>query len=90
MIVRVLEEDQYRLDDAQNPGLEERDRALFAALEADDHAAFHAALQDLLAFVRTNGAKVPVEEIVPSDVVVPAEDMSLAEAKKLLAGETNA
>jgi hypothetical protein len=90
MIVRVLEEEQYRLDDAHLPTFEERDRALQIAVEDDDHAAFQAALTDLLAFVRANGVIVPIEEIIPSDVVVPAEDMSLAEAKQLLENDAKA
>lgn len=84
MIVRILEDDQYQLDDAHAAEFDQRDRGLLAAVEADDHVAFHTLLADLLAFIRANGTHVPLEEIVPSDFVVPTDDMTLAEAKAVL------
>jgi hypothetical protein len=84
MIVRIMEDDQYRLDDQESAAFEQQDQALLAAVQAGDQAAFLTTLTDLLNFVREKGAKVPYTEIVPSDVVVPAEDMTLDEAKTLL------
>jgi hypothetical protein len=84
MIVRIMEDDQYRLDDRESAEFEQQDQALLAAVQASDQAAFLTTLTALLNFVRNKGIKVSYTEIVPSDVVVPAEDMTLAEAKILL------
>jgi len=85
MIVRVMEEDQYRLDDNESAQFEQLDQALLTAVQADDQMQFLAALGKMLSFVREHGDKVSYMEIIPSDVVVPAEDMTLAEARELLA-----
>jgi uncharacterized membrane protein len=84
MIVRVMEEDQYRLDDAEGAQFEQLDQSLLTAVQSDDQVAFMSALNAMLAFVRQHGDKVGYDEIIPSDVVVPAEDMTLQEARALL------
>ncbi len=84
MIVRIMEDDQYRLDDSHQAEFEQRDQALMQAVSDSDHAAFHAALASLVAFVRSNGTKVPLDEIIPSDLVVPSDDMSLEEARQTM------
>jgi hypothetical protein len=89
VIVRIMEEDQYRLDDQEATEFEQLDHTLLEAVHASDQAAFLMALNALLGFVRDKGAKVPYTEIVPSDAVVPAEDMTLAEAKELLDADTS-
>ncbi|MBA2678376.1 MAG: hypothetical protein H0U76_08290 [Ktedonobacteraceae bacterium] len=89
MIVRVMEEDQYRLDDIESHQFEQLDQALLAAVRADDHVQFIASRDALLAFVREHGDKVGYIEIVPSDIVVPAEDITLQEAKTLLIDEAS-
>ena len=90
MIVRIAEDDQYRLDEAHAAEFEQRDQGLLAAVHANDHVAFHTLLADLLAFIRTNGTKVPLTEIFPSDFVVPAEDMTLVEAQRLVESDATA
>jgi hypothetical protein len=88
MIVRIMEENQYRLDDQEASQFEHLDQVLTDAVHAGDQIAFQTALTDLLAFIRAKGVQVPYTEIVPSDVVVPTEDMTLAEARAFL--ESNA
>ncbi len=90
MIVRIMEEDQYRLDDHEAAEFEQLDHALLEAVSNDDQAAFLMALNNLVSFVREKGSKVPYTEIVPSDAVVPAEDMTLAEAKQMLENDSSA
>ena len=41
----------------------------------------------MLDHVRSNGAEVPVEELVESDVVLPEPDITLEEAAQLFTGE---
>ena len=84
MIVRIMAEDQYRLDDSFRAQLEKLDDAAEAALNSGDEAAFAKALGDLIAAVRQHGQVVPDEEIVPSDWIIPGPDMTLAEARTRL------
>ena len=80
MIVRIMAEDQYRLDDSYKALIEQLDEATEAALNDGDEAAFQRALHELIAAVREHGEVIPVEEIVPSDWIIPGPDMTLAEA----------
>jgi len=84
MIVRVMEENQYRLDDAHKPEFDRLDQELLEAAHSQDQMAFQQKLTELLRFVREQGESVSYTEVVPSDVVIPAEDMSLAEVQQLL------
>ncbi len=81
MIVRIHMEDQYRLSDNAVAEVDKLDDRLMQAINTNDQAAFSATLAELLGYVRKNGVKVPVEEIVPSDLIFPSEDVSLAEAR---------
>lgn len=82
MIVRIMGEGQFRVDDAVIERLNELDDALEAALQ--DEAAFPAALAALLDAVRAEATVVPDEELVTSDVVLPSADATVAEVQALL------
>ncbi len=82
MIVRIMADNQYRLTDEQMAEVDRLDNDLEAALNANDNAAFQATLQQLTAYVQQSGEVVPDEEVVASDVIVPAADMSLDEARR--------
>ena len=84
MIVRIMAEDQYRLDDSYRVQIEQLDEATEAALNEGDEAAFQKALHELIGAVREHGQVIPVEEIVPSDWIIPGPDMTLAEARSRL------
>lgn len=84
MVVRIHMEDQYRLSDAAVAEVDKLDDALNAAMDAGDTAAFSAALDALLTYVRQNGAKVPLDEIIPSDVILPSDDMTLEDARAIM------
>lgn len=87
MIVRILGEGQRRVDEAAIDGLNALDAKLVAAVDAGDDDAFKAALAALLEKVRETGAPLPDDEIVPSDLVLPTSDASLAEVRELLGDE---
>lgn len=87
MIVRILGEGQYELADSSLADLEARDQELLAAIEGGDEGRFSAVLSSLLERVRTDGAKLDVERIVPSELTVPHEGSSLEEVRELLASE---
>jgi hypothetical protein len=84
MIVRIMTDDQYRLDDSKLAPVHELDDTLDVAMDAGDAAGFTAALEQLVAYVKQNGQPVPMDEVVASDLIIPAPDMSLDEAKARL------
>ena len=88
MIVRILSEGQYAVDDAHADLLNGLDSGLERAVEAGDEAGFRSALTDLLAQVRTVGERLPDDSLEPSDAVVPDETSSLEEVRALLADTT--
>jgi predicted transcriptional regulator len=84
MIVRILGEGQRTIADGDLDGLNGLDNELIAAVEAGDEDGFSRALAALLDKVRQIGKAVPDDEIVPSDLVLPSADASLAEVRELL------
>ncbi len=84
-VLRIQGEDQFRLAEADRAQLDAFDKDLVAAINAGDEAAFKGVLTHLLEFVRNRGQKLPPDQIVKSDIVVPSEDMSLEEAKAIMA-----
>ena len=87
MIVRLLGEGQFRVDDSLLAQLNELDEKVEQAVEAGDERALWAGLQALAEAVREHGERLPDEELAPSDAVIPPEDLSLEEAKELLQDE---
>jgi hypothetical protein len=85
VIVRILGEGQYAVDDAHADLLNGLDSGLERAVEAGDEAGFRSALTDLLAQVRTVGERLPDDSLEPSHAVVPDETSSLEEVRALLA-----
>ena len=87
MIVRILGEGQFRVDDSAAAELNELDTDLESAVEHADEDRFTAALAGLLAQVRANGAPLPADILEPSDLILPHQDSSMAEVRKLLTDE---
>ena len=85
MIVRILGEGQYTVDDAHADLLNGLDSGLERAVEADDEAGFRSALTDLLAQIRAVGERLPDDALEESDAVLPDEETSLAEVRAMLA-----
>jgi 2-phospho-L-lactate transferase/gluconeogenesis factor (CofD/UPF0052 family) len=84
VIVRIMADNQYRIEDEQTGEITRLDDELLAAVEANNQTQFHAALQRLIEHVQQSGQVVPDEELVPSDLMIPAPDMTLAEAHAVL------
>ena len=84
MIVRILGEQQYRLDETQMQAIARLDNQLLEAVHQDDHTHFSALLDQLVRLIRQNGQLVSNEELVASDLIVPAPDMTLHEARRYL------
>jgi hypothetical protein len=87
MIVRVMGEGQYRVDDSLLGRLNELDNEVSLAVEQADERALWSGLQALADAVRESGEKLADEDLSPSDAIIPPEDLSLEEARELLTGE---
>jgi hypothetical protein len=87
MIVRVMGEGQYRVDDALLGRLNELDSEVALAVESSDERALWSGLTALAEAVRENGEKLADDDLSPSDAIIPPEDLSLDEARELLTGE---
>ena len=87
MIVRILGEGQRDVPDAELDGLNALDDAVQTAVDGGDEARFAESLTALLTRVREVGTPLPDDELVPSDLVLPSSDASLAEVRELLGDE---
>jgi hypothetical protein len=87
VIVRLLGEGQFRVDDSLLGRLNELDDEVEKAVTAGDERALWTGLQALAEAVRENGVKLADDELSPSDAVIPPEDLSLEEARELLQDE---
>lgn len=74
MIVRILGEGQFLLEDANLDLLNELDDAVEAAARAGDTDALAAALEALLDAVRSQGRPLDDDLLVDSDLILPDAD----------------
>jgi hypothetical protein len=87
MIVRLMGEGQYRVDDALLERLNELDDRATAAAEADDETTLDQTLDEMFQLVKQEGTPLGDDELLPSDALVPPSDLTLEETKQLLTQE---
>jgi hypothetical protein len=85
MIVRLMTEAQYRVDDGLLGRLNELDSKAEQALEAGDTERLHSLLEEMAQAVRDGGERLDDADLSPSDLVIPPPDLTLEEAKELFA-----
>jgi len=87
MIVRISGEGQFEVPDHFLADVNDLDAALEEAVSAGDEPAFGSTLLSLLERVRTVGALVPDDVLLPSEAILPAAGSSLAEVQAMLGDE---
>jgi hypothetical protein len=87
VIVRVMGERQYRLDDDSVGRLNELDDRAQEALDRGDEGELGRYLDEMTALVKRDGESLPDDELAGSDVIVPPSDMTLEETKKFFSEE---
>jgi hypothetical protein len=87
VIVRILGEGQLTLKPEALDELNKLDDDLLAAVRDSDEPKFRTAMDALLARVRDLGDPLPVDEIKPSDFILPSSDSSLDEVRDLLSSD---
>lgn len=86
MIVRILGEGQWEIDETAAAELNPLDDAVEAAVAADDEERLGEALHQLLEKVRSAGTPVPDGELEDSDLILPAADATIQDVRELLSG----
>jgi predicted transcriptional regulator len=84
MIIRIMADNQYRVDDSYLPELDKLDDPVVAALDQGDAEGYASALKTLVDFVCEHGEVLPMDEVVASDSILPAPDMTLDEVRTLM------
>ena len=87
MIVRILGEGQWELDNAHVDALNTLDEEVEAAVKAGDRQTFSQSLQALLNAVRTAGSRLPDDSLIDSQLILPHSDATLEEVRDLLADD---
>jgi hypothetical protein len=76
-------EGQYEVDDEVAKGLNDLDEQAGRAIEAGNEDQLTQLLRRMAEAVRTNGARLADEDLSPSEAVIPPDDLSLEEARRL-------
>jgi len=84
MIIRILGEGQFRVDDATVAALNTTDDTIEKAVAAGDQEALTKALTALRAQVLAAGQPVADDELEDSDLILPAADASIEQVRALL------
>jgi len=87
MIVRLMGDGQYDVDDEVAKGLNDLDEQAAQAVERGDEEQLRALLKRMAEAVRTNGARLADEDLRASEGLVPPDDLSLEEARRLFEDE---
>ena len=87
MIVRILSEGQYRVEGDTLNEIQQLDEELMDALTHDEADRFHQLLNHVAGLVRT-GTELSTDHLVESDLILPASDTTLDEAKRLFSDPT--
>jgi hypothetical protein len=87
MIVRLMGEGQYRIDQELRDQLNELDDRALTAMEQEDEPTLDAILDDMARLVREKGEPLPDEELSASDLIIPPSDLTLEETRQLFSEE---
>ena len=84
MIVRVVGQGQFEVDEGLMERLNALDRQALEALERDDEEDLDRALDEMSILVQEQGRRLADDELSSSDVVIPPSDLTLEETRKLV------
>ena len=87
MIIRIMNEGQYEVNDDLLDALNKLDNEIVELLESGDETKFREVLREFVSMIRENGKPLSADVIVESDLIVPPEDLTLSEATRIFSGE---
>jgi len=83
VIVRLMGEGQYRIDEGVRSRLNELDDKAMQALERNDEAELDGYLDQMGKIVRGEGTALELDDLHPSDLLIPPSDLTLEETRQL-------
>ena len=87
MIVRIIGEGQFQVPSALLDQLNELDNQIVRVVAHGDAKDYQETFTRLLGLVRRQGRAVALDDLRPSDVIMPAADTTFEEARQLFVGE---
>jgi hypothetical protein len=87
MIVRLMGEGQYRINDELRSRLNELDAKAVETIDREDEPALDQILDEMAQLVRDEGERLPDEELAASDLIIPPSDLTLEETRALFTDE---
>jgi hypothetical protein len=87
MIIRILGDGQFRLDDNLLDRVNKIDNQIVNHVSKGNKAEFAKDLANLISTVKELAEPLDPVEILPSDIIIPQYDMSFEEARKVFCNE---
>jgi hypothetical protein len=87
MIVRLMGEGQYRIDEELRSRLNELDTRAAEKIDQEDEPALDQILDEMAQLVRDEGERLPDDDLSASDLIIPPSDLTLEETRALFSDE---
>jgi hypothetical protein len=87
MIVRLMGEGQYRIDEGLHGRLNELDELAVEKIDQEDEPALDRILDEMAQLVREEGERLSDDDLSPSDLIIPPSDLTLEETRALFSDE---
>jgi hypothetical protein len=87
MIVRLMGEGQYRIDEELHARLNELDALAVEKIDQEDEPALDRILDEMAQLVRDEGERLSDDDLSPSDLIIPPSDLTLEETRALFSDE---
>ena len=87
MIVRLMGEGQYRIDEELHARLNELDALAVEKIDQEDEPALDRILDEMAQLVRDEGERLSDDDLAPSDLIIPPSDLTLEETRALFSDE---
>jgi hypothetical protein len=87
MIIRILGDGQFRLDDNLLDKVNKIDNQIVNHVSHGNKDEFAKDLANLISTIKELAEPLDPVEILPSDIIIPQSDMSIEEARQVFCGE---
>jgi hypothetical protein len=87
VIVRLMGEGQYRIDEELRAQLNELDDRAQAAIDANDELELDGKIDEMWQLVQGRGERLADDELESSDLIIPPSDLTLDETRRLFSDE---
>jgi hypothetical protein len=87
MIVRLMGEGQYRIDEELQGRLNELDALAVEKIDQEDEPALDRILDEMAQLVRDEGDRLSDDDLSPSELIIPPSDLTLEETRALFSDE---